>query len=380
MNMIWQNSDNIKFEIISEEDTGRIGCPKMVKLLVAKTKYDLVMFLGDDTLPQPDFLKNALAAMATLPDGWGLVGLNDQTDRPVATHWLADKRLLPLLDGEFFHTGYQHCFCDGELRARCEELGRFVFAKNAVVDHDNPILTDGAQYDQEKYKHDRRLFYDRWRNGWGHNIGAVKLGIGLPLTDNKVHTQFFTSFTCMAKPDFTLYLPQFPGQIDLVRNSIVSQAMNDGCTHLLMMDTDQIYPVDTLEKLLSHEADTCGVLVHRRYPPFAPICYRGKVGEFEYVGDEEMFSGGLIPVDATGCGCLLFNCTVFNEITQPWFEIKYKDDGSPIGEDIGFCQKLRDQGFEIYVDTSIAVGHLTQMEVNRSTYEIFKTINGGKEK
>ena len=30
------------YEIIDEEDTDRIGCPKMVKRLVKKTKYDKV--------------------------------------------------------------------------------------------------------------------------------------------------------------------------------------------------------------------------------------------------------------------------------------------------------------------------------------------------
>lgn len=202
----------------------------------------------------------------------------------------------------------------------------------------------------------------------------MKLGIGLPLTDVKVHTQFFTSFTCMEKPNFSLYLPQFPGQIDQVRNGLVRQALAEDCTHLLMMDTDQIYPSNTLTKLLSHDVDACGVLVHRRYPPFAPICYRGEVGRYKYVDDEEMFSGDLIPVDATGCGCILYNTKVFRDIPSPWFEIQTKQDGTPVGEDIAFCQKMRDAGFGIHIDTSIAVGHLTTMEVNRSTYEIFKAL------
>ena len=65
-----------QYEIVSGLDTHRVGCPEMVKKLVAKTKNDLVMFLGDDTEPKKDFLKNALEAMESLPDGWGVVGLN----------------------------------------------------------------------------------------------------------------------------------------------------------------------------------------------------------------------------------------------------------------------------------------------------------------
>ena len=36
-------------EIVAEEDTEKIGCPKKVKELVARAKHDLICFLGDDT-------------------------------------------------------------------------------------------------------------------------------------------------------------------------------------------------------------------------------------------------------------------------------------------------------------------------------------------
>ena len=159
-----------QYEIVTETDTERIGCPRMVRRLVARTSGDLVCFLGDDTIPQPYFLKNALAAMATLPDGWGLVGFNDQhhDGNVLATHWLADKRLLLYLDGEFFHTGYWHCYCDGELTLRCQQLGRYVWAKDAVIEHDHPLFKneqlagDYARVYSSKYVwHDKALFIQR---------------------------------------------------------------------------------------------------------------------------------------------------------------------------------------------------------------------------
>lgn len=165
------------FEIVTDEDKNRIGCPKMVKDLVGKAKYDLVCFLGDDTIPQPGMLSRALDAMGTLPGGWGMVGINDDvrpphTDKPVA-HWLADKRLLALLGGEFFHTGYVHCWCDNELTDRCKALGRYVFAEDAKVLHDHPILNpeaDDADYRRvylpKNYTHDLRLYRRRKRNKW----------------------------------------------------------------------------------------------------------------------------------------------------------------------------------------------------------------------
>lgn len=163
------------YEFVTEEDKDRIGCPKMLKRLVDRSQYPLVMFLGDDTLMLPNCLKNAIAAMQKLPDGWGLIGINDQTNRPLlATHWLASKKLLPLLDGEFFHTGYMHTACDNELTDRCVEAGRYAWAVDAVIEHVHPMLRQTVPSDDD-YKrvyslpirdYDKRLYWHRKQSGW----------------------------------------------------------------------------------------------------------------------------------------------------------------------------------------------------------------------
>ena len=159
-----------QYEIVTAVDDKRIGCPKMVKALVERTKHDLVIFLGDDTEPQKDFLKKALQAMSRLPEGWGLVGLNDlhHNGNTLATHWMAHKKLLPLLGGEFFHTGYKHTFCDNELLTRCKQMGRYIWADDAVVVHKHPIFENkklegdyARVYSDEYTKHDQQLFTER---------------------------------------------------------------------------------------------------------------------------------------------------------------------------------------------------------------------------
>ena len=163
------------FEIIAEEDKDRIGCPRMVRRLVEKTAFDMVCFLGDDTIPERDFLINAVLAMATLPEGFGLVGLNDGFHTSgLATHWLADKRLLPLLGGEFFHTGYRHCFSDTELTIRCQEMSRYVWAEDARIVHNHPMVDGKVPWDPDYvrvynadiYALDRVLHLTRKRKGW----------------------------------------------------------------------------------------------------------------------------------------------------------------------------------------------------------------------
>jgi len=172
---IYSNAGSWDYEVVMQDDRDRIGCPKMVKRLVEKSAGQMVCFLGDDTIPQPGFLKNALKAMEGLPDGWGLIGLNDghQNGNKLATHWLADKRLLPLLGGEFFHTGYYHTRCDRELTLRCQELGRYAWARDAMIKHEHPAFSTGKVdedyrrvYSEEYIGHDKRLFWVRSQNNW----------------------------------------------------------------------------------------------------------------------------------------------------------------------------------------------------------------------
>ena len=368
-----------KYEIITEVDHNRIGCPSMVSKLTAKTKHDLVMFLGDDTIPQEGFLVRAIKAMGTLPDGWGLVGLNDgiQNGNVFATHWLASKKLLTHLDGgDFFYIGYIHTRCDRELTDKAKELDRYVWARDAIIVHNHPIRDKSFEdddykrvYSDEMTSADHKLYIKRKREK-----GYYKLGIAFPLTDVKVYTSFMVSWTLMDKPGFTFFLPQNPGPIDTIRNNLVTQALREDCTHLIMMDTDQNYPSDTIPKLLSHNKEVVAVNVHRRYPPFDSILLRGELGNYHHVPDDECFSGELIEIDATGCACMLYDINVFLDIPQPWFESYRLEDGRVVGEDVDFCSKLKGAGYKIYADTSIEVGHLSTIEITRDFYKLYKKV------
>lgn len=178
INAIRAGSGGVDYELITMVDDKRIGAPAMVKRLVEVTNFDLVMFLGDDTVPEPGFLTESLAIMQTFQDGWGLVGLNDQIHdgaNPLApaTHWLAHKKLLPFLGGEFFNTNYYHCYCDNELTDRCREIDRYKFAPAAVINHEHFIFGTAAidadyarVYSRDYLTRDFILFEQRKAGGW----------------------------------------------------------------------------------------------------------------------------------------------------------------------------------------------------------------------
>jgi len=93
---------------------------------------------------------------------------------------------------------------------------------------------------------------------------------------------------------------------------------------------------------------------------------------FESIDDWE--PGALVEVDATGTGCIMFDMKVFRKISKPWFKAQYNPNGSPIGEDFGFCQELKMTGYKIFVDTSIQAGHLSTMVINSATNRLYRAM------
>ena len=202
-------------------------------------------------------------------------------------------------------------------------------------------------------------------------VSNLKLGIALPLSFHMVPSAFFDSFITMEKPPF-IYLRTSNGPIDKMRDSLVESALEAGCSHLIMMDTDQVYHPRTITRLLSHKLPAVGCLVYRRYPPFDPLMMKGSLGKYETIADWEPNS--LVEVDATGTGCIMFNMSVFRKMPMPWFESTVHED-KPVGEDIGFCAKMRNAGYKIYVDTSIPAGHLSQIQITDAFWRMFGKVS-----
>lgn len=204
-----------------------------------------------------------------------------------------------------------------------------------------------------------------------NEVNDVHLAIGIPHSHQLVPMAFFDSFIAMEKPPYT-YIRSSAGNISNMRNELVKKALHSDCTHIIMMDTDQIYHSKTITNLLAHKLPIVGCLVYRRYPPFDPLMFRG--GHRKYLGVTEWETDGLVDVDATGTGCLLINMDVFKKLPEPWFTEERDEDGKVTGEDFYFCETARDAGYEIFVDTSIPAGHLSQMVINEGTWKLYNHV------
>ena len=103
---------------------------------------------------------------------------------------------------------------------------------DAVVGLSHPEVVAAFQADEQLYFERKRKRMESW---------PEKIGIGLPILDEKIHLQFFLSFLGMRKPSYTLFTPEFPvgrmsENIATARNSIVNQALSEKITHLINLE------------------------------------------------------------------------------------------------------------------------------------------------
>lgn len=173
-----------------------------------------------------------------------------------------------------------------------------------------------------------------------------------------------------------------PRGSDLVmqRTSAVWHAMDGGATHILWLDSDMIFPQDTLHRLMAHDK------------AIVAANYAGKAKEHKVVtqnadyadadGADAVFSfgkTGLEKAKRTGLGCCLVRMDIFFRIDYPWFghkwewigpgdpQVRVKSSDSPLRsrwksafEDWWFFRRVEDAGIDLWIDHDLSneIGHI----------------------
>lgn len=149
---------------------------------------------------------------------------------------------------------------------------------------------------------------------------------------------------------------------DIVSNRtwLVRYALESGATHLLFVDSDMLFPADTIPKLLAHKKEIVGIKYKKREFPVKWV-YQPLEGVPE--SETELFK-----VAHVGTGLMLIDLSIFKTLGQPknegerptpWFSFGRDSQGAlAMGEDVWFCNVARDAGLDVWVDPTIKVGHI----------------------
>ena len=143
------------------------------------------------------------------------------------------------------------------------------------------------------------------------------------------------------------------------RNNLVKTALEVKADYLLFVDADMRFPKDTLKILMSHNKDIIGVNATTRSEPVKPTAKNFVVNEDQSVDWIPIYSNaksGIEKADGIGCGVMLVNTRVFKAMEEPYFYFEQLPNNKLLGEDIYFCIKAKDAGFDTWVDHDLSKG------------------------
>lgn len=164
--------------------------------------------------------------------------------------------------------------------------------------------------------------------------------------------------------------------IDRERSRLATEALEAGYEALLWVDSDQVFDANaahTLDEL--NEPFVSALIARRGVRDFACVFADGT--DEVVLGD----GGGPLEVRYVGCGFCLVRRAAFELVAKYWSLPRVVDPGGAIvpfylpmvtaieggglaylGEDYSFCERLRQAGGRILVDTRPRVGHLGSYE------------------
>lgn len=190
-------------------------------------------------------------------------------------------------------------------------------------------------------------------------MARKKVVIGIPSMDT-VSTMFAHSLTDMilystskgfAHP-FNCAVQFYSCSLLPFSRQILAQYVLDmNFTHLLFIDSDMSFPHWMLSRLLERHEPVIGINAMSRRPPYRCTA----LTEPGVYLRTDIDSKGLVKVYRTGFGVMWIAAEVFRKMPEPWFDFTWLPEKKCfMGEDYYFCEKVRQLGYDIWVDQELS--------------------------
>ncbi len=145
------------------------------------------------------------------------------------------------------------------------------------------------------------------------------------------------------------------------RNLCVGAALDAKAEWLLFLDSDMVFPHDTIKRLMSREVPIVGATYPRRMLPLGFIGSRLDGAAFS-LADKGMVEASRLPT-----GCLLIHASVFDKLKAPFFRCGYSEEaGKVLSEDFWFSDRVRELGLPLWCDMDLArqIEHIGSFRFN----------------
>ena len=163
------------------------------------------------------------------------------------------------------------------------------------------------------------------------------------------------------------------------RNNLARQAIKEEADWVLWLDSDMVFAPDTLQRMLKvcteNKIDFLTALCFRRKPPYTP-CLFDRLEKVEKGASYTALLSvpeGRFKVGGCGFAGVLMSLDVLISVGAR-FNGRLFDPIDGFGEDVSFCWRARQCGYDIWCDSDIEFGHVGSCVVTRGYFEAF---NGG---
>lgn len=192
----------------------------------------------------------------------------------------------------------------------------------------------------------------------------MRLMVAVPTTDY-VHAEFMKCLVGLTKKlasDGVDFEEQIIGGtlIYWARNRIAHRAIEGGFTHVLWLDSDMTFKPDIVDDLLWCGKDmVCGAFVSRR-PPYGPCVYTS-IEDPANMTKVEDFGTEPFRVDGCGFATVLTSVSLLKAVMDRFGTCFMPTE--QYGEDMAFCDRVKQIGGEIWCEPTVRPGHLAHVPV-----------------
>ena len=200
----------------------------------------------------------------------------------------------------------------------------------------------------------------------------MKLLIAIP-TNDQMPFQFVESLTKLIRKldaDGIEYEVAFQGGtlVYVGRDKLALKAIGGNYTHVLWLDADMVFTEDLLDDLMDAGKDFVTGIAHSRRAPYTTCLFTEIFpGVVRFKGDYPR-----VAFKIAGCGmaCVLMSVEVIKSVWAHHGTAFFPT--RELGEDLAFCKRAADLGFEIWAEPSVKLGHVGHLVIYPDYQEFYR--------
>ena len=211
----------------------------------------------------------------------------------------------------------------------------------------------------------------------------MKVFIAVPSLDT-LPAMFCQSLALLQRAGDTMIGFEVGSLVYNARNNLARQAIKAEVDWVLWLDSDMVFNPDLLQRMLKvcteNDIDFLTALCFRRKPPYTP-CLFDRLDKVEKGASYTALLSvpeGRFQVGGCGFAGVLMSTDVLISVSAK-FNGRMFDPMDGFGEDVAFCWRARQCGYDIWCDSDIEMGHVGQFISTRAVFESYQAQRKGAE-